>query len=68
MFQSTLPMRGATAYHGQGDVRLAGFQSTLPMRGATEWNNAHATAAMFQSTLPMRGATGQLRTLKQAQY
>ena len=55
-FQSTRPMRGATAksttYPG-----YTGFQSTRPMRGATAWRSTEEAAKIFQSTRPMRGAT-----------
>ena len=35
LFQSTLPMRGATMVVGTKTKYVKGFQSTLPMRGAT---------------------------------
>ena len=57
VFQSTLPVRGAT--YALGLAAHAGvFQSTLPVRGATmtippsPW-----LPTAFQSTLPVRGAT-----------
>ena len=56
IFQSTLPMRGATVmiqYKQYQDI----FQSTLPMRGATGANAKVVAEGEFQSTLPMRGAT-----------
>jgi len=34
-FQSTLPMRGETAYIIDDNTGVNGFQSTLPMRGET---------------------------------
>ena len=56
-FQSTLPVRGATA--ATHFWRCCGkFQSTLPVRGATR--TAFVTNlgdGEFQSTLPVRGAT-----------
>ena len=55
-FQSTLPMRGATAMR-LGALFPTGFQSTLPMRGATDSAAPIYVYAGFQSTLPMRGAT-----------
>ena len=36
LFQSTLPVRGATQWRGNGDVHSNRFQSTLPVRGATQ--------------------------------
>ena len=56
MFQSTLPVRGATkarAAFGQCQK----FQSTLPVRGAT------CVCVWFQSTLPVRGATAARQTM-----
>ena len=35
VFQSTLPVRGATVSLRRASVRRCGFQSTLPVRGAT---------------------------------
>ena len=56
IFQSTLPMRGATSYPWY-PVPSDQFQSTLPMRGATLYNIDKERSREFQSTLPMRGAT-----------
>ena len=58
IFQSTLPVRGATVIAGLLNTGLLLFQSTLPVRGAT----APAVSVLcrrtiFQSTLPVRGAT-----------
>ena len=56
IFQSTLPVRGATDYFVLG--RVCGiFQSTLPVRGATCISCQSSTRGRFQSTLPVRGAT-----------
>ena len=58
VFQSTLPVRGATTWTGEGQLAYQIFQSTLPVRGATmtippsPW-----LPTAFQSTLPVRGAT-----------
>ncbi len=58
MFQSTLPMKGATQFFVIV-IHLSLFQSTLPMKGAT-WHAAdHLEGSKFQSTLPMKGATAQ---------
>ena len=35
LFQSTLPVRGATAHANAGTLTVSLFQSTLPVRGAT---------------------------------
>ena len=56
IFQSTLPVRGATR-NAQDDVKRSVFQSTLPVRGATMRLSDPRTASIFQSTLPVRGAT-----------
>ena len=57
IFQSTLPVWGATdsglcagREHGQ-------FQSTLPVWGATQERLSAKLAELFQSTLPVWGAT-----------
>ena len=55
-FQSTLPLRGATApFERWCDDQL--FQSTLPLRGATVSARPVRCPDEFQSTLPLRGAT-----------
>ena len=56
LFQSTLPMRGATFFQAYIHPVLC-FQSTLPMRGATIMTILVFGTTYFQSTLPMRGAT-----------
>ena len=56
-FQSTHPMRGATAVLCYKNDRFARFQSTHPMRGATGLGYAYIIPFIFQSTHPMRGAT-----------
>ena len=56
-FQSTHPVRGATAQVGE-DERPKTFQSTHPVRGATPLSNyIIAYLQTFQSTHPVRGAT-----------
>ena len=61
-FQSTLPLRGATAATRCFASSAAPFQSTLPLRGATMPHlGVIAPAGRFQSTLPLRGATEWLR-------
>ena len=57
IFQSTLPMRGATFASIIASMTVL-FQSTLPMRGATcIFSFDRVPKLSFQSTLPMRGAT-----------
>ena len=56
LFQSTLPIRGATLAV-EKTVPRPRFQSTLPIRGATLRAEAARRRAGFQSTLPIRGAT-----------
>ena len=56
-FQSTHPLRGATAFSssvGSGNIR---FQSTHPLRGATRQTIPGFAGFRFQSTHPLRGAT-----------
>ena len=55
-FQSTRPVRGATAARHIASPPVI-FQSTRPMRGATPLEVLLAEAVQFQSTRPMRGAT-----------
>ena len=57
LFQSTLPVRGATM-PVMAIRSLALFQSTLPVRGATKLIKEQGIMEIFQSTLPVRGATG----------
>jgi len=58
MFQSTLPVRGATWQRVVLHISKDAFQSTLPVRGATNSAMALSRASIaFQSTLPVRGAT-----------
>ena len=56
-FQSTRPMRGATAQRLINARCSWQFQSTRPMRGATYVGNEILYSTEFQSTRPMRGAT-----------
>ena len=58
VFQSTLPVRGATRTRRAAAPSIPTFQSTLPVRGATAAATFRpSTALPFQSTLPVRGAT-----------
>ncbi len=58
MFQSTLPVWGATGEYFEIAVKRLAFQSTLPVWGATAQGNAPmGLIDMFQSTLPVWGAT-----------
>ena len=56
VFQSTLPLRGATSISRMEGSRSV-FQSTLPLRGATGRAYVLPFYNKFQSTLPLRGAT-----------
>ena len=57
LFQSTLPARGATAYHRLTDGREA-ISIHAPCTGSDRHDGRRRTsAAAFQSTLPARGAT-----------
>ena len=57
LFQSTLPLRGATSTAPTALTTVLRFQSTLPLRGATIALSRGRNAHLFQSTLPLRGAT-----------
>ena len=67
IFQSTLPMRGATAAPSPDTSTAPEFQSTLPMRGATASLVNGAPDQLFQSTLPMRGATEDSLSIRRSQ-
>ena len=56
LFQSTLPVWGATEKIDQLDI-YDEFQSTLPVWGATGQQFVHLRVRRFQSTLPVWGAT-----------
>ena len=57
MFQSTLPVKGATIAAGIV-AAIPQFQSTLPVKGATYTVVLQTgMSAWFQSTLPVKGAT-----------
>ncbi len=55
-FQSTHPVRGATAAFPRRKAIVA-FQSTHPVRGATFYISTRSRKLRFQSTHPVRGAT-----------
>ena len=55
IFQSTLPVRGATHLDACDGV-WGPFQSTLPMGGATAIRRSKAGFKTFQSTLPVGGS------------
>ena len=57
VFQSTLPVWGATAGNTPF-LKNSLFQSTLPVWGATEIRRLYMVGILFQSTLPVWGATG----------
>ena len=57
LFQSTLPLRGATELLRECGFQCNAFQSTLPLRGATVLVAQKTIKQKFQSTLPLRGAT-----------
>ena len=56
VFQSTRPVRGATAVSKQ-TISEGGVQSTRPVRGATIDAHDICVHLVFQSTRPVRGAT-----------
>ena len=57
IFQSTLPVWGATTLVIHRHFATCVFQSTLPVWGATKTSNNDASILQFQSTLPVWGAT-----------
>ena len=58
LFQSTHPVRGATAAISTQSPRRTRFQSTHPVRGATaSMPSLSSSTVRFQSTHPVRGAT-----------
>ena len=57
IFQSTLPVWGATFFVSRHDKKKAAFQSTLPVWGATYPQGIIKAMRQFQSTLPVWGAT-----------
>ena len=56
LFQSTLPVKGATRRPDR-HLPQGAFQSTLPVKGATRRPDRHLPQGAFQSTLPVKGAT-----------
>ena len=56
-FQSTPPLRGATALQPRLQAQGSPFQSTHPLRGATQFGVDLEAVSRFQSTHPLRGAT-----------
>ena len=57
LFQSTLPVWGATASCDRLRANITKFQSTLPVWGATFYKGVFLMSTAFQSTLPVWGAT-----------
>ena len=57
LFQSTHPVRGATARNIIRSACHGIFQSTHPVRGATYAGDQATCCEVFQSTHPVRGAT-----------
>ena len=57
LFQSTLPVGGATGKNDLEDIKMNEFQSTLPVGGATFFSSTNDIIFEFQSTLPVGGAT-----------
>ena len=56
VFQSTLPLRGATGlYETEGDIILK-FQSTLPLRGATAGFGADGAVLRISIHTPLAGS------------
>ena len=64
LFQSTLPVRGATCLVRPFSNRWIAISIHAP-RAGSDWDAARAAvwAAAFQSTLPVRGATSAIRRM-----
>ena len=58
IFQSTLPVRGATWVWAAVEGVNWGFQSTLPVRGATEAAWAADAQALISIHAPREGSDG----------
>ena len=61
-FQSTLPLRGATAAM-QKELRDLEFQSTLPLRGATPASSWFSTLATISIHAPLAGSDVMVRLI-----
>ena len=57
LFQSTLPLRGATANSDGADQRQCDFNPRSPYGERPRYNIHQIHLQQFQSTLPLRGAT-----------
>ena len=63
VFQSTLPVGGATGDFSGLVATTTTFQSTLPVGGATvSWRKLDGYQCQFQSTLPVGGATAKMHS------
>ena len=58
IFQSTLPMRGATPSRKEIPYWHLTFQSTLPMRGATSYHRTNLTIFIISIHAPHAGSDG----------
>ena len=56
LFQSTLPMRGATTLLSIPNIPTYGFQSTLPMRGATHYFKLYFDRLVISIHTPHAGS------------
>ena len=56
-FQSSRPLRGATAQSKVSEAMPVEFQSSRPLRGATSYTPPTVGSGEFQSSRPLRGAT-----------
>ena len=66
LFQSTRPMRGATAYFDEKPVSQLYFNPRAPCGARPGRRTMPPRHSRFQSTRPMRGATNACRTLHKA--
>ena len=56
LFQSTLPLRGATPSRKRSTSTPSGFQSTLPLRGATEPQERSGQPQVISIHTPLAGS------------
>ncbi len=69
VFQSSRPLRGATATWGRLSPSAKRFQSSRPLRGATlSPSPSGSSVKLFQSSRPLRGATSPPSTGLYAMY
>ena len=64
LFQSTLPMRGATGFYDSNNIYYGIFQSTLPMRGATQLSQDGGSSRGISIHAPHAGSDCCVRRIR----